>query len=488
MNEQYDVVIVGTGIAGLYAALSFDHTTSILMISKKEFETCNSSLAQGGIAAVLDHQNDTFASHISDTLIAGKKENSLDAVNVLVKEGPDDVLRINLCGVEFDKSEDGELLKTLEGGHSKNRIVHHKDYTGKECVDKLYQVVSQRKNIHMIDETMLFNISKVKNGYHIGLLRKDKATQVASKFVILCTGGIGRMYKYTTNASIATGDGIALAYSLGAKIKNLNYIQFHPTAFAAVDGRERFLISEAVRGEGAILKNVNLEPFTYKYDKRGDLAPRDVVCSSIIKEEEAINSDNFYLDITHKDASYIKERFPSIYKNCLEEGIDITKQPIPVYPCQHYLMGGIEVDLYSRTNIEGLYACGECSHTGVHGRNRLASNSLLEALVFSRRAAMDISKKLYENNNLKVAPLNKLIDITGKELPTGMRTKIRDIMQKAHFVNINKDILQESLDEIKAIIKFLKSDKYEITNAYIETLSLAICAALVLKEDIENEA
>ena len=381
MNTQYDVVIIGTGVAGLYATMQFPEEYKVLLVAKKELQLSNSSLAQGGVAAVLDKENDNYKLHIADTLIAGKYKNNLSSVEKLVTEGPDDVLKLNELGVEFDLGKDGELAKTLEGGHSRHRIVHHKDSTGKEIVDTLIECVKKKPNVTICENTLVYAIEKVENGFCTCYLQDGKNYQVGSNYCIICTGGIGRIYQYTTNSAISTGDGIALAYMLGAKISHLSRVQFHPTAFAAENIRERFLISEAVRGEGAILLNCNGERFAFDYDERGELAPRDVVSKAIMLESIKTGSDKFYLDITHKEPEFIKQRFPMIFEKCLEEGIDITKDRIPIFPCQHYLMGGINVDLDARTSVEGLYAAGECSHTGVHGANRLASNSLLEALV-----------------------------------------------------------------------------------------------------------
>lgn len=326
------------------------------------------------------------------------------------------------------------MCKTLEAGHSRNRIVHHKDSTGKAIVDGLIAKVTQLKNVTVCDNALVYSIDKVLNGFYISILRNGEKLHYGCNYCLLATGGIGRVYKYTTNSAIATGDGIAFAYMLGARIKNLSRIQFHPTAFAADHGRERFLISEAVRGEGAVLLNCNGERFASNYDSRGELAPRDVVSNAVMLESIKTNSENFYLDITHKPADFVRNRFPMIYERCLEEGVDITKDRIPVFPCQHYLMGGIDVDLHSRTTVEGLYAAGECSHTGVHGANRLASNSLLEALVYSRTAALDITDKInkFGRRTLGEEPVYRPVE--GKVMPHGCRSKIREILQDAYFV------------------------------------------------------
>ena len=331
MDKKFDVVIVGTGAAGLYAALNFPESVNILLVSKRELQLSNSSLAQGGVACVLDTVHDSYKLHITDTLIAGKYKNTLSAVEKLVTEGPSDVLKIKDLGVDFDLNEDGTMCKTLEAGHSRNRIVHHKDSTGKAIVDGLIAKVTQLKNVTVCDNALVYAIDKVLNGFYISILRNGEKLHYGCNYCLLATGGIGRVYKYTTNSAIATGDGIAFAYMLGARIKNLSRIQFHPTAFAADHGRERFLISEAVRGEGAVLLNCNGERFASNYDSRGELAPRDVVSNAVMLESIKTNSENFYLDITHKPADFVRNRFPMIYERCLEEGVDITKDRITLW-------------------------------------------------------------------------------------------------------------------------------------------------------------
>ena len=295
------------------------------------------------------------------------------------------------------------------------------------------------------------------------------------------------MYKYTTNSAIATGDGIAFAYMLGAKISNLSRIQFHPTAFAAAENRERFLISEAVRGEGAVLLNCEGKRFAHNYDKRGELAPRDVVSDAIIRESLRTHSENFYLDITHKPADFLRERFPMISERCLEEGVDITKDWIPVFPCQHYLMGGIDVSLNSETTIDGLYAAGECSHTGVHGANRLASNSLLEALVYSRTAAEDITRKLRRNGRrpLGLEPAQR--PASGKKMPSGCRSEIREILQDTYFVLPKPEKFEESYQRVESILRLLFSENFEITSDLVEARSTAIVASIILDEVREGK-
>lgn len=482
MDKKYDVIIIGTGAAGLYAALNFPENINVLLVSKRELPLSNSSLAQGGVACVLDTVHDNYKLHITDTLIAGKYKNNLSAVEKLVSEGPGDVMRIKELGVDFDLNPDGTMCKTLEAGHSRHRIVHHKDSTGKAIVDRLIEVVQTLPNVTICDSALVYSIEKALNGFYVSILKNGKSFHYGCSYCLLATGGIGRVYKYTTNSAIATGDGIAFAYMLGAKISHLSRVQFHPTAFAAEKDRERFLISEAVRGEGAVLLNCDGRRFAFDYDRRGELAPRDVVSDAIIKESIKTNSENFYLDITDKPADFIKERFPMIYQRCLEEGVDITKDRIPVFPCQHYLMGGINVDLDAKTSIDGLYAAGECSHTGVHGANRLASNSLLEALVFSRSAAQDITRRIekYGRKPLGNEPAHKTID--GEPTPHGFRSQIREILQDAYFVIPKPEKYDESYKRVEEIVNALFSKDYEITSDLIEARSAAIVASIILEE------
>ena len=478
MHDKYDVIIVGAGLSGLYAAYKLDSRINALVICKRDLRLCNSNLAQGGVAAVLDTVNDSYDLHIKDTLVAGGHENRVEAVEVLIKEGPDDVRKMIELGAIFDM-HDGELHKTLEGGHCKRRIVHHRDTTGEELMRTIIEAVTKLPNIDIITDASLAFLDEANNGYYATILHEGKLHTVAGSYVIMATGGIGRVYKYTTNSSVATGDGISIAHSLGAKIENLHYIQFHPTGFAGDRCRERFLISEAVRGEGAYLINCHYERFMHRYDERLELAPRDVVSRGIILESRRTGSDKFFLDITHRGEAFIKDRFPMIYTRCLNEGVDITKEPIPVFPTHHYLMGGINVDLNSRTRINRLYAVGECAHTGVHGKNRLASNSLLEALVFGRRAAEDINRSF---NDIGVYGKPPIHNIDGAPMPTGTRTTIRTIMQKCHFVLPNLEAARKYRNEVDEISARLNSKQFQITNDYLEARSLATIASIVLKE------
>ncbi|MGN1411260.1 MAG: L-aspartate oxidase [Oscillospiraceae bacterium] len=483
MLQNYDVIIVGTGAGGLYSAINLDPKLKVLIISKRELTLCNSALAQGGIAGVYKSPSDDISLHQKDTFIAGGYKNNPDTVHILVSEACKDIENIINIGVDFDKNPDGTLHRTLEGGHCKNRIFHHKDATGYELVIKLLAKVQTLENVTIMDNALLCDIKKTSTGFSADILKDGEHKTYNSHFMILATGGIGRVYEYTTNSAIATGNGIMMAYEMGAEIKNLSWIQFHPTAFNNRHTRECFLISESVRGEGAYLLNCNGERFMQNYDERLELAPRDVVSHAIMLESKKTNSTDFYLDISHKDPEFLINRFPMIYKNLKEQGFDLTKDRIPIFPCQHYLMGGINVDSFARTDITNLYAVGECSHTGVHGNNRLASNSLLEALVFSRRGASDINSKAFDiTDDFEEYEFKQPID--AEPIPTGIRTEVRHIMQQSYFVIPDKKSAVEGFERIKELRKLLLEGNYIINSDYIEAKSLVTVAYLILKEVI----
>jgi L-aspartate oxidase len=390
-----DVLVIGNGVAGMYAALSIDSKYKVILISKTKADDCNTYLAQGGISKAKNKADiDLF---VEDTMKAGKEKNKLEAVRVLAEESIENINILMKLGMKFDM--DGEDFDyTREGAHTINRIVHSADITGQRVFEILFEEVKKRKNIIFYEDTILVDILKYEGICAGGIaIRDNEVHNIHSKFTILASGGIGGLFNNSTNRRCITGDGIGIALRNNIKVSGLDYIQFHPTALYE-KGREdrRFLISESLRGEGARLVNKNKERFV------NELLPRDVVSNRIWEEEKNTNSECVYLDISHMNNEFIKSRFPGIYSGCKKRGIDITKRPIPVTPVQHYFMGGIDVDLDSKTSMENLYACGEVSCTGVHGANRLASNSLLEGLVFSRRAAMDINKKIERTSVIKL--------------------------------------------------------------------------------------
>jgi L-aspartate oxidase len=398
--SHYDYIMVGSGIAGLYTALLAKEVGSVLILTKGGIEDCNTKHAQGGIAAPIG-KNDSPELHFQDTINAGDGLCDSEAVSILVNEAPDRITDLIRFGVPFD-TIDGEIALTREAAHSVPRILH----AGGDATGEHIEVTLSRR-VHMssiqVLEYCLATEILSDNGKVKGVRALDCRTGLAEdyecRFVILATGGAGRLFKYTTNSDVATGDGIALAFQAGAEITDMEFFQFHPTAIR-LPGVPPFLISEAVRGEGGILRNVEGYRFMPDYTPEAELAPRDVVARSIIYEMRKTGSDRVFLDVTHIPSRRITTRFPHIYSFCRDHGLDITKGLIPVAPAAHYLMGGIKVNAWGETNIAGLFAAGETACTGVHGANRLASNSLLEVVVFSKR----IIDRTRENN--KVAPIS----------------------------------------------------------------------------------
>ena len=378
-----DILIIGSGLAGLRAALAVSKEQSVTVLTKaEEIEVSNSDRAQGGIASVLD-PTDAFSKHIADTLVAGADLCDEEVVTRVVTEGPERIQEMIQMGTQFDLQKDGTLELGREGGHGMNRVAHaHGDATGHELMRTLVENVKKAPNIQVHTQCYTLDLLTFE-GRCVGAIVNDSVIgQVIywARQTIVATGGIGQLYRETTNSPIATGDGIAMALRAGAKIKDMEFVQFHPTVLY-VAGSSRSLITEAIRGEGAFLIDKNGHRFMPEYDDRAELAPRDIVSRSIVAQMVKTNSTTVFLTLAHKDPELILHRFPGIAAICAHFGIDITKDPIPVRPGAHYMMGGIEVDLEGRTNIPGLWAIGEVSCTGLHGANRLASNSLLEAIV-----------------------------------------------------------------------------------------------------------
>ena len=405
---QTDFLVIGSGIAGLTYALKVAQECpdkKITVLTKTQSDETNTKYAQGGIAGVMDFDKDSFAKHIEDTLIAGDGLCDRHIVEIVVKEGVERIKEIIDWGAQFDKAPDGDFKLGKEGGHSEFRILHHKDVTGKEMERALLAALAKQKNIQLISHCFVLDIITQHHlgylitkatpdiecyGVYVLNLATNKVEKILSKITLLATGGNGQVYRTTTNPAIATGDGVAMVYRAKGRIENMEFIQFHPTALYEPGVRgQSFLITEAVRGDGGILRNHNGEAFMERYDARKDLAPRDIVARAIDNEMKVAGTENVFLDCRHFGKEKFIEHFPNIYDKCLSIGIDITKHLIPVAPAAHYSCGGIKTDEHARTSINNLYAAGECASTGLHGANRLASNSLLEAMVFAHRAYKD---------------------------------------------------------------------------------------------------
>ncbi len=403
-----DFLVIGSGIAGLTYALKVARDCpdrSITVLTKTESEETNTKYAQGGVAGVTDFENDSFEKHIEDTLISGDGLCNGEVVEIVVKEGVERIKEIINWGADFDKDNSGEYALGKEGGHSEFRILHHKDVTGKEIEDTLLDEIAERPNIDLINHCFVIDIITQHHlgylvtksapdiecfGVYVLNLHNNKIEKIISKITLLATGGNGQVYRTTTNPSIATGDGVAMTYRAKGRIENMEFIQFHPTAlYEAGKSGQAFLITEAVRGDGGILRNKQGEAFMEKYDERKDLAPRDIVARAIDSEMKIAGTEFVYLDCTKMNRQKFLHHFPNIYEKCKSLGIDVFEQYIPVAPAAHYSCGGIKTDTWGRSSIKNLYACGECASTGLHGANRLASNSLLEAMVFAHRCYLD---------------------------------------------------------------------------------------------------
>lgn len=405
MIRKFDFLVIGSGVAGMSYALQVAESGRgrVALVCKTNIEEANTAKAQGGVASVTNLEVDNFQKHITDTLIAGDYISDRRAVEQVVKRAPEGIRRLVQWGVNFDRKENGDFDLHREGGHSEFRILHHADDTGFEIQRGLIEAVKQHPNITLLEHHFAVEII---TQHHLGVevtrrtpdiecfgayvLDPDthKIDTILSRVTVLATGGIGAVYSTTTNPNIATGDGIAMAYRAKATVQDMEFVQFHPTAlFHHGETHPAYLITEAMRGYGGILRLPNGEEFMQKYDRRLSLAPRDIVARAIDKEMKIHGLDHVCLDVTHKDPEETRHHFPNIYAKCQSIGIDITRQYIPVAPCAHYLCGGIKVDLDACSSIKRLYAIGECSCTGLHGGNRLASNSLIEAVVYAEAAA-----------------------------------------------------------------------------------------------------
>jgi L-aspartate oxidase len=392
-NLEFDAVIIGSGLSGIYTALSLDGRLKIAILSIGSIAGTNSYLAQGGVAAAVG-KHDSSLSHYQDTMVCGHQVNDEAAVKQLTNYAKEEIDQLMSLGVKFNQNPDGSFQFGMEGAHSIPRILRIGDYTGKAIMETLWQRVLERKNITILDDAVVYNLTNIQTDFKVlDVLSCEKRIRIVAKSVVIATGGLGRLYNRTSNNINITGDGAALAINAGISVKHLNWIQFHPTVFFNTVGeQEGFLISEAVRGDGGILLNEHEERFMTKYHHKLELAPRDIVSSAIHIEIQKQSNPFVWLDVRHIGNEKMSLRFPTIYAYCCSHGLNLEKDLIPVAPGAHYAMGGIEVDLDGRTSCEGIYAVGECAYTGVHGKNRLASNSLLEAIVFAKKTAQAINR------------------------------------------------------------------------------------------------
>ncbi|SDX76670.1 L-aspartate oxidase [Paenibacillus sp. PDC88] len=474
---ETDILIIGSGIAGLYTAIEASRDHRVLMITKKTLLESNTRYAQGGIAAVTA-EDDSPLYHMQDTLTAGAGLCRSEAVEVLVSEGPDRVQELIQLGTAFD-IENGELALTQEGAHSHRRILHaNGDATGYEIVRALAKEAADHPSINVWDEHFVIDLI-TEAGECIGALVQSangQRTFVRADAVVLCSGGAGQLYRYTTNPEVATADGVAMAYRAGAEIRDMEFIQFHPTSLCYPEA-PRFLISEAVRGEGAVLRNIHGNRFMERYHPQLELAPRDVVARAIVSEMEDTHATHVYLDITHETPELIKRRFPTIYETCMSYGLDMTADWIPVAPAAHYMMGGVKTDLHGESSIPRLFACGEVSSTGVHGANRLASNSLSEAIVFGKRIVDRIRQLPDTKHHTSILRVQRELTAGASESVHVRRLALQKVMVRQVGLRRTESGLLKGkilLEQERSIFnsKLDKQEEYEFAN-------LLTCALLV---------
>ncbi|MBI1805912.1 MAG: L-aspartate oxidase [Ignavibacteria bacterium] len=499
MEVRSDVLIIGSGIAGLSLALKAAEIGTVSIITKKHKAESNTNYAQGGIAAVISSE-DSFDLHMQDTLSAGVELCHRDAVEVLVKEGPRRLEELIAIGVEFTRKR-GILDLGREGGHSRNRIVHAYDRSGSEIERALLHSIASHPNIKVYEDHLAIDLI---TEHHLGRtvaqespihcwgayaldVKQNSVKTFLASVTVLCSGGVGQVYMHTTNPPIATGDGVAMAYRAGATICNMEFIQFHPTTLYN-SGSPAFLISEAVRGFGGILKTKSGEEFMNRYDDRASLAPRDIVARAIDSELKKRGDEHVLLDLRHLSAEKIKEHFPHIYETCLSRyKLDITKEPIPVVPAAHYSCGGVVTDLHGRTSISNLYACGEVAMTGVHGANRLASNSLLEAIVFSHRAFEDM--KSSKNKVMPPIPIIPPWDESGTfdaeewVLVEHDRKEIQQVMWDYVGIVRSDARLERAQRRLRLIREEIENfyKKTKVVEGLIELRNLATVADLIVR-------
>ena len=504
MIKKTDFLVIGSGIAGLSYALKAAQFGKVTIITKKQIQKTNTALAQGGVAAVFS-KTDSFDLHIKDTLNAGDGLCDTEVAEMVVKDGPQRIKDLVKQGAHFNKKGDGEYDFSLgqEGGHAKKRIVYAQDLTGKEIEDTLVKNVEHNENITILEDHIAVNLITFFSSIRSGLVvtqseniccgayvlnnTSGEIETFYAKITLLATGGSSKVYLYTSNPDIATGDGIAMAYRAGASVANMEFVQFHPTCLYHPEAKN-FLISEAVRGEGALLIDAKGQRFMHKYSPDKELACRDIVARAIDSELKKTGAESVFLDITHKDPDFIRKRFPNIYSKCLDYGIDMTKDPVPVVPAAHYMCGGVATDLNGKTDVQRLYAVGETACTGLHGANRLASNSLLEALVYSHRAFQSSIEEFKTIENTVTEPLD-LWDETGITdsdeaiVVSHNWDEIRRLMWNYVGIVRSDKRLQRALRRIRNIQEEINEYywDFKVTSDLIELRNLATVAELIIQ-------
>jgi L-aspartate oxidase len=499
-SHRADYVVIGSGVAGLRAAIELSEKGSVLVLAKSDLSDSATAWAQGGIAVALSDE-DEISLHEQDTIKAGDGLCRADAVTLLVEEGPKYITQLIEWGTEFDRAGT-KLAFTREAAHSRSRILHaHGDSTGREIARALLARAHTIPHLHLRAHAFTTSLI-VESGTVVGVRFIDEldgsAHELHAGAVLLATGGLGRIYRETTNPDVATGDGMAIAYDAGAVLSDMEFMQFHPTALA-VKGAPRFLLSEALRGEGGILRNINLDRFMKKYNEAQELAPRDIVARAIVSEMHRTNSEYVYLDMTKKTEEFLKKRFPRIYETCLSYGLDLATDMAPVCPAAHYMMGGVKTDLWGRTSLPGLYAAGETADTGVHGANRLASNSLLEGLVFGARSGQAMMKDAPVTKRHGAAlpgspapkPGNSAPTVQPNAKPAASRPyptafdKIRDLLWRQVGIMRDGKDLAGVIAQLQAI-ELPKCDKpgrreYEVCN--LHSLALLMARSALAREE-----
>ena len=485
--SETDFLVVGAGVAGLRAAIELAPAGRVVVLAKREVADSATNYAQGGIAVALSDE-DEISVHLQDTLVAGDGLCNVAAAKILVEEGPERIEELIQWGTEFDR-EGTKLAFTREGAHSRDRILHaHGDSTGREILRALYAKAKTLKNISVCEFEFTTEL-RIEKGRVCGIdLIGDKGIHesMSASAVLLATGGLGQLYRNTTNPSVATGDGVAMAFRAGAEASDMEFIQFHPTALY-LKKAPRFLLSEALRGEGAYLRNMDMHRFMQKYHDLHELAPRDVVARAIVHELEVTKANDpvVYLDLTHLNADHVKKRFPRIYSTCMEYNIDITTDLIPIRPAAHYAMGGVRTDLEGRTNLPGLYAAGEAAATGVHGANRLASNSLLEGLVYGARAGRTMRDELRHTENKSPSPPNA--SYSNGPVDVGLEDLIgqmQDLMWQDVGIVRDRQGLKRAIDHLNEVTPRVAHPR---TRRAYEAHNIRLAGSLVARSALARE-